>query len=340
MVEASTAKLTSMHFHAWEKGLKTGMCLGIPWDLGGCLADFWEMWVNVGKICQGFVFFLSRRMLCWGWFRWIYFNKRQKKVQFGKMMNISGSIGSLNKRTCMFVAVWGMFDDQTFIQGRVPPSSTSNGDSGHRQIGGHSKPWNRASLEIPLCWVSLYKELQWFYGWVMMVIESEWKDEWIHLPAFLWEATRVFKTGSHLASTRPVLLNCLATFSHISCGPSYKLVCQPLWLFIGTINIHKPYSSHSVDTLFCWCLFFLAQAKRSPDMFTDQRPCFAAAAPVMWRNHRGWSMHASTMAKIIRTSGRTQSMFGQCWYKYYIIYIYNYMTDMYNIYTYIYIYKW
>ena len=46
MVEASTAKLTSMHFHAWEKGLKTGMCLGIPWDLGGCLADFLG---NVGK---------------------------------------------------------------------------------------------------------------------------------------------------------------------------------------------------------------------------------------------------------------------------------------------------
>ena len=30
MIEASTAKLTSMHFHAWELGLKTGMRLGDP----------------------------------------------------------------------------------------------------------------------------------------------------------------------------------------------------------------------------------------------------------------------------------------------------------------------
>ena len=194
MVEASTAKLTSMHFHAWEKGLKTGMCLGIPWELGGCLADFWG---NVGKCGKN-----MSGILCSFWVGGCFVGddlggsistRNKKKVQFGKMMNISGSIGSLNKRACMFVAVWGDVWWSDIHPGfRVPPSSTFHTEFGHRQIGGHSKPWSRASLEIPLCWVSLYKELQWFYGWVMMVIESEWKDEWIHLPAFVWEGTRVF----------------------------------------------------------------------------------------------------------------------------------------------------
>ena len=38
MTDATTAKLTSMHFHGWERGLKTGMCHA--WMLKGEVA--WE----------------------------------------------------------------------------------------------------------------------------------------------------------------------------------------------------------------------------------------------------------------------------------------------------------
>ena len=50
MVDASTAKLTSMHFHGWEKGLKTGMYLGTL----GIFRDF-------GEILSGMCFFLRMK---------------------------------------------------------------------------------------------------------------------------------------------------------------------------------------------------------------------------------------------------------------------------------------
>lgn len=43
MTDATTAKLTSMHFHGWERGLKTGMCHAWMLKGGSCLGKSFEM---------------------------------------------------------------------------------------------------------------------------------------------------------------------------------------------------------------------------------------------------------------------------------------------------------
>ena len=81
MVDASTAKLTSMHFHGWEKGLKTGMYLGTL----GIFRDFSGVWGNSARD----VFFSgwSRRMSCWGM---IYIPSGKRLHNYGKSPFLMG----------------------------------------------------------------------------------------------------------------------------------------------------------------------------------------------------------------------------------------------------------
>ena len=44
MIDATAAKITSMHFHGWQRGLKTGMRLG-DLNLGDELEAFRKSWM-------------------------------------------------------------------------------------------------------------------------------------------------------------------------------------------------------------------------------------------------------------------------------------------------------
>ena len=47
MVDVTTAKLSSMHFHGWQLGLKTGLPLGRVYDMSSvhvaiCIVKLWS----------------------------------------------------------------------------------------------------------------------------------------------------------------------------------------------------------------------------------------------------------------------------------------------------------